>query len=411
MKVLMLRHNLHQLVLEHADEVYAVLDDSAGCRALPPKTLERFAGVYRISSYDSLEELSAVAGDLLTRGTGIDRVVSFAEFTQYAAGYLAHLLGLEHFSPALALATRDKRVTKALAARAGLPVARWYSIPDVTDRPDPAAIEEAVGFPLVLKPAGGWGTLSTVKVHDREELAEILAGYSTEAELVSRQAVAEEFIDGEEFHVDAVWREGAPWIFHISRYFSPRLRAWVGHTPHGSVMLAEQDHHELYDQVRKLHVQLNEAIGLERGATHLEVFREHESGRLVVSEIASRVGGANVSEVVAARGGVHGGVVALHELLDGDLTGLAFTEGAFASVGCLCLVPDRSGTITAIASREELLAHPNVVDAAVYRRAGDTVEVSHPSAWCALLVVGADSEAELLDVVEELAATYRVETA
>ncbi|MET8136338.1 MULTISPECIES: ATP-grasp domain-containing protein [unclassified Streptomyces] len=409
MKVLMLRHNLHQLVLEQADEVYAVLDRSAGCRALPPETLSRFARVYWISSYDSLEELSAVAGDLLTRDTGIDRVVSFAEFTQYAAGYLAHLLGLKHFSPALALATRDKRVTKTLAALAGLPVARWYSIPDLTDAPDPAEIEEAVGFPLVLKPAGGWGTLSTVKVEGRSELADVLADYATETELVSRQAIVEEFIDGEEFHVDAVWRDGEPWMFHISRYFSPRLRAWARHTPHGSVLLAEQDHPVLYDQVRQLHVQLNKALGLERGATHLEVFQEHGSGRLLVSEIASRVGGANVSDVVAARQGVHGGVVALHELLDGDLAALAFTDGAFASVGCLCLVPERSGTIAALPSREALLLHPNVVDAAVYRKAGDAVEVSHPSAWCGLLVIGADSEDELLAVVEDLTSAYRIE--
>lgn len=411
MKVLMLRHNLHQLVLDQADEVYAVLDRSAGCRALPPETLRRFAGVYRVSSYDSLEELSAVAGDLLTRGTGIDRVVSFAEFTQYAAGYLAHLLGLEHFSPILALATRDKRVTKALAARAGLPVARWFSIPDITDAPDPSVIEEAVGFPLVLKPAGGWGTLSTVKVHGRAELADVLAGYTTEAELVTRQALVEEFIDGEEFHVDAVWRDGTPWIFHISRYLSPRLHAWTRHTPHGSVLLAERDHPELHEQVRQLHLRLNKALGLERGATHLEVFREHGTGRLLVSEIASRVGGANISDIVAARQGVHGGVVALHELLDGDLSALPFTEGSFASVGGLWLVPERSGRIAALPSRAELLAHPNVIDAAVYRQPGDTVEVTHPSAWCVMMVVGADSEAELLKAVDELMSTYRVEMA
>ncbi|MFD9706403.1 ATP-grasp domain-containing protein [Lentzea sp. NPDC059081] len=411
MKVLMLRHNLHQLVLDHADEVYAVLDRSPGCLALPPETLARFAGVYWISSYDSLEDLSAVAGDLLTRGTGIDRIVSFPEFTQYAAGYLAHLLGLEHFSPSVALGTRDKRVTKFRAAQAGLPTARWYSIPDLATA-DPAAIEQAVGYPLVLKPAGGWGTVSTVKVDDSAGLEEALRTIADALPSpLSAQFVAEEFIAGEEFHVDAVWRDGRPWIFHVSRYFSPRLQAWSGKTAHGSVLLRESEFADLYAQLLKLNTQLNSAVGIERGATHLEVFREHDTGRLLVSEIASRVGGANVSDVVEALGGVHGGVIALHELLDGDLADLPFTPGRYPVVGGLCLVPERSGVIVSVPDRSELLAHPNVLGAATYHQAGDHVDASHPSAWCTLLVIGAETESELEQTALALSETFKIRTA
>ena len=45
-----------------------------------------------------------------TVGVRVDRVASPTEHTQYAAGYLAHLLGVPNFSPGLALRTRDKRL-------------------------------------------------------------------------------------------------------------------------------------------------------------------------------------------------------------------------------------------------------------------------------------------------------------
>ncbi|GAA2520390.1 ATP-grasp domain-containing protein [Winogradskya humida] len=409
MNVLMLRHNLHQMILELADEVYAVLDDSAGCRALSQETLDRFAGVYRVSSYDSLEDLSAVVADLTARGVRIDKVVSLAEFTQYAAGYTAHLLGLDHYSPEIALATRDKRMTKTRAVEAGLDVARWISVPlDPRDR-DAAVIERAVGFPLVLKPASGWGTISTVKVDDRAGLDRVLADFSVEAGVGSPYLIAEEFIDGEEFHIDAVWRAGTPWFFHVSRYVKPRLTAWLDNTYDGSVLLEEEDHADLYARLRTLSTQLNKTIGLTRGATHVEVFRERGTDRLVVSDVASRMGGAHVGDVIEARCGVHEGRIVLHELLGGERDDLPWAAPAFRYLAGISIKASVSGTIAGLPERDALLAHPQVVSVAIYGSVGDTVRVSHPSAWCVLAVVGADTEEELLAVNEELTRTHRVE--
>jgi biotin carboxylase len=69
---------------------------------------------------------------------------------------------------------------------------------------DVAAIEHAGAFPLVLKPASGWGTISTVRVDDRAELADVLTEHTLDPAMRSQQLVAEEFLDGEEFHIDAV---------------------------------------------------------------------------------------------------------------------------------------------------------------------------------------------------------------
>lgn len=411
MNVLMLRHNMHQQVLERADDVYVVLDDSPGCRALPAETLARFAGVYRVSSYDSLAELSAVAGDLLSRGVRIDKVASFTEFTQYAAGYLCELLGLDHLLPPLVLRTRDKRLMKAVARDAGIAVADWYTLPGGSRAADPDDLADRIGLPMVLKPVAGWGAVSTTLVRDRAALADALADYAIDGALHSDHLMAEEFIDGEEFHVDAVWRDGEPWIFYVSRYHVPLLRRWTEGGLIGSILLDERDHAGLYDQMRELHVQFNKAVGFTRGTTHLEAFREHRTGRLVLSEVATRMGGANIGDLVAAKCGVHEGVVSLHELLDGERDALPLTGPAFRYLGVLALMPSGAGTITSIPDTAELLAHPNVVTATSFKRPGDTVPVLSPAMWCTLLIVGAETEQEVVAAAAEITDRFRIVTA
>jgi hypothetical protein len=109
--------------------------------------------------------------------------------------------------------------------------------------------------------------------------------------------------------------------------------------------------------------------------------------------------------------GVHGGRIALHELLDGDRADLPFAPGSHPVVGGLCLVPDRSGVIVSTPDHSELLAHPNVLGAVSYHQVGDHVEASHPSLWCTLLVIGAETEPELERAALALSETFTIRTA
>lgn len=409
MNVLLLRHNLHEMVLSEAANTYAVLDASAGCRALPPSTRARFAAVYDIESYDSLEELSAVAADLVSADVTIDAIVSFAEFTQYAAGYLGELLHVSNVSARVVHATRDKRVAKALADRAGLPVARWCSLPEL----GPEAVERIVAaglrFPIVVKPAGGWGSVGVVRIDDRSGLTELMNNYAVDAAFRSRHLIAEEFMCGDEFHIDAVWRDGEPWVFFVSRYFQPRLQGLATRSVDGSVLLPEALHADIYTELRALHAQYNEALGVRSGATHLEVFQDPSTGQFRLSDIASRVGGANVGDVIKAHCGMHIGLITLRELLELDRDSLSFTDPAYPYVGLASIMPDKSGTVVGVASEAELTAHPQVLAASVLAQAGAKVEADHPAAWCVLLVLGAASEQGVADLAVTMAHDFAVQ--
>jgi biotin carboxylase len=412
MNVLMLRYSGYWApsILSRADAVYLVVDSSPASRSLAPEVLARFARVYRISSYDSMEELSAVAADLTTTGVVIDKIASPNEHTQYAAGYLARLLGVDHFSEKIALNTRDKRLMRKKAAEAGLAVPRSCSMPDAGRGADLARVASEVGFPLVLKPAGGSGTSHTSLVRDAAELAALLADPDHQRAFAGRHLVAEEFVDGEEFHVDAVWRDGEPWTFFISRYFTPRLRLWNDGGLNGAVLLDESDHADLYDRVREIHRAFNARLGISRGTTHFEFFRERDGGRIVLGEIASRPGGCNIPEVIGAKCGVDERELWAHELLDGRPHELPFAPGRFAYTGWVNLIPEKSGTITQVPRREDLLRHPGVLAVGLMPQPGDEMHL-HPATLGVLVTAGGDTEADVVRVAGELTRDFPVLTA
>lgn len=401
-------------VLDRDDVTLYAVHERTG-QGLGADALARFEKVYYVSSFDALEELSAVAADLIDEGVGIDKVMSSNEFSQYSAAYLAHLLSADQPSASVVLATRDKRLMKRRAVAAGLHTPRIRSVPDAAafaDAGDEAltGLEDAVGYPAVVKPANGWGTVSTTVAHNRAELLAALKDFRFAPELRSQHLVVEEYIDGEEFHVDAVWRDGEPWIFCVSRYVTPPLRLREGAGPGLSVLLDQEDHAGLYAEIRQLHRRLNEQLGLTRGPTHLEFFREHGTGRLVFSEIASRLGGLTVAQLVGARVGVDEREVAAHEMLDGDLSELPLLDGPFRYVGMLNITPPVSGRVTRMPARADLLAHDNVLDVSIGTQAGAEVTLGHSSASiCVMVIYGADTEEELLRIGAELAEAHPVE--
>jgi biotin carboxylase len=408
MNILLLRHNLHRWFLDRGDDVYLVADAASGTGAIAASTLTRFAGVYRIRSYDSVEELSSIAADILARRIPIDRIAAFTETTQYARGYLSDLLGLPPFSAQLALATRDKRIMKRRAVDAGIPVAKWISIP-VAEGADLEQIRNAVGYPLVLKPANGSGVSSTIRVDNHDQLARALAGFEFAPKVHSEQLIAEEFINGDEYHADAVWRDGNPWMFQLGRYFAPFLQQWATGGILGSVGLREEEHSGLFDEVRAIYKRFMHAVGLTSGATHFELFREHGTGRVVFGELASRVPGSSISDMMELKCGVDLGSATAHELVGGRIDELNFTESSFRNVGFLNILPHGNGRILRLPTREELLADPNIGVARVVMRVGDKVNASERSRWCVLLAIGAESEDALTAAAQRIVGQYHVD--
>jgi hypothetical protein len=348
--------------------------------------------IYRIRDFDSIEELTGVAVDLAVRGIAVDEVLTFSESSQLGANHLRALLGRSVGNPLVLAAARDKRMMKHLVGGVGVPVARWASLV-------PGSFEH-VGLPCVVKPAFGFGTMNTVRVDSVTELAEVVAGLPHLPKLRSDHLIVEEFVDGRELHVDALWSGGVPLFFTVSSYYVPRLEHVNGahDTRDGSYILQRDDHPRLYDRLLVLHHDVNRALGIDTAVTHLEVFHT-ASDQIVFSEVATRMGGGWVPDMLSAHLGhdVHSALAS--GLLRGEI---AESKPAHRYIGALHLRPTVAGRVVGMPTDDEIRAVDGVVSWRRMKKVGDAVGFVDTMDWCLLVVVGADTEEEFWRLADEV---------
>ncbi|MFJ8197196.1 acetyl-CoA carboxylase biotin carboxylase subunit family protein [Streptomyces sp. NPDC096152] len=383
------------VVLERADIVYESPDQ---------QLLARCQKVYTVGSFDSLAELSAVAVDLRLTCPPVVRVCNQNELSQFGAGYLRLLLDDAPADPRHHVAHRDKRLMKQLVREAGVPVTQFRSLADAGDEAAVASVAGELTSPLIVKPAAGFGASSTVKV-DAAGLGAAASGLTFDPAQRSRQLIVEEFVPGEDLCVDAVWSGGKALTFVVQRYLRRRMTVLEGALD-GSVIVAPEEHPDLYARLREMHARVNAALGIHDGPTHLEVF-ERPDRQLVFSEIASRAGGGWMQHMIGAYHGRSTWSLLADTVLGEDAAPL---HRAWPHVGAIHIRPTAPGIITGAPSDAELLAFPGTITWHRHRQIGDRARLSSPSEWYFDLVLGADTAAELVQTCLRAARTFAIET-
>jgi biotin carboxylase len=130
------------------------------------------------------------------------------------------------------------------------------------------------------------------EMNERENLRERASYY-----------VLARFVAGEVFHVDSVVNDGKVVFAGTNQYGRPPMQvahqggAYVSHT----LARGSADERTLLSINKKL----IRALGLERGATHAEFIKSDADGKFYFLEIAARVGGAYIADVLEAASGVN----------------------------------------------------------------------------------------------------------
>ena len=113
----------------------------------------------------------------------------------------------------------------------------------------------------------------------------------------------ERFVAGEVFHVDSVVSAGKVVFAGANQYGRPPMEvahgggAYISYTiAHGS-----DDQKQLFEINRKL----VKVFGMQRGATHAEFIKSAADGKFYFLEIAARVGGAYIADVLEAASGLN----------------------------------------------------------------------------------------------------------
>jgi len=413
MSVVVLRHSGYwgrELIDSETDLILIDLRDAT----LSEDAERRYSRTYRIESWGDLTALGRIAGDLLDGDVTVDMIYSPTEFTQSAAGYLRAALSPTPNPVTVVLATRDKRVMKQLANRAGVRTTTWRTVHADTLEADTTAVATEIGFPVVAKPVDGFGTMDTDVIHDAGELD----AYAQRVLAVDNPSgadmfVCEGFVEGEEFHADGLFDGGEIVSFVLSRYLvSPRdLRAGLG--PDLSIGLNEDDNPDVYAAAKAALTGFASQAGLESGPVHFEFFAGSADPNwardgVVFSEIASRIGGGNIGDLVGEITGVNLRNQTVAQGM-GSLDQLAWKPTDYPVVGLLNLVPAASGTFVELPDPERLAAEPDVLFVSVPAQLGGQFTVGVSSAlWTAVVIVGADTEDALVDRARTLAHDYPV---
>jgi biotin carboxylase len=225
----------------------------------------------------------------LARSRKFDRIVALDEFEMQIVAHLREHMRI----PGMGLTTtayfRDKLAMRIEARRAGILVPDFTAILNYDDL---RAYMDSVPAPWVLKPRSEASAIGIRKIHEPEQL------WRTLDELGDLQSnyLLEKFVPGDIFHVDAITSERQVLFSEVNRYGKPPMQ--VMHE--GGVFTTRTVERESEDA--KALVELNKkllpALGLVRGVSHGEYIKAHEDGRYYFLEVAARVGGAFIAELV-----------------------------------------------------------------------------------------------------------------
>ena len=219
----------------------------------------------------------------------VDRVVCQWEPGVLLCGRLRDFLGVEGMGYDALLPFRDKVIMKDMVRDAGLRTARSERAKSEQEVRDAAVI---VGYPLIVKPIAGAGSMDTFRCDNAAELDAALKLMKHVDEVV-----VEEFIDGEEYTFDTICHEGKVlfWnmCFYRPRPLIARTVMWV--SPQ-TMVLREPDAPK-YAAGRALGLAVLKALNFRTGFTHMEWYLK-ANGEAVFGEIGARPPGAHTVDIM-----------------------------------------------------------------------------------------------------------------
>ena len=230
------------------------------------------------------------------RSQPIDRIVALDEFDMENVSALREHMRI----PGMGLTTvryfRDKLAMRARAREAGLPVPEFIPILNYQAIRD---FMSRVSPPWLLKPRAQASGIGMKKIHQPDELWPWLD------QLGDKQSfyLLEQFIPGSVFHVDSVASERDVVFAEPHAYGTPPLD-----TSHqGGVFTTRTLLRSSADaqSLLALNRQVLAELGFIRGVTHAEFLKAHAGGKLYFLEVAARVGGAYISNVIEAATGIN----------------------------------------------------------------------------------------------------------
>lgn len=311
----------------------------------------------------SLPAVLKACADLAGQVAG---VTSSSEYFIATAALAAAELGLAHPDADAVLACRDKHAQRVRLTAAGVPCPAFAAARTPRQAAQAAA---RLGFPVVVKPSAGTGSIAVRRCEDAGQ-AEAAAAYAlapgADPALPAQHTVlVEEYLAGAEFSAELIDDE----VVGVTRKLLGPEPYFVetGHDFPAPVSEAE------YGTLADTAVAAVRALGLGWGGAHVEL-RYGGGPRPCVVEVNPRLAGGMIPRAVAEATGIDM-IRQLVAAAAGQPEPLRRLRDGAASIRFL--VADRAGTLVAAGGADRALAMPGVVDAAFSCVPGQQVSVRH----------------------------------
>jgi biotin carboxylase len=292
-------------------------------------------------------------------------------------------------------------------ALADLPQPRFAPLRSPQDVDEAIA---AVGFPAVLKPVDSGGQRAVFRVETREALERDLAEAIEESP--THEALVEAFVEGVELNGIVVARGGQTTLLTLSdRLRPPGIGFGVGwiHVYPPSI-----DDGQL-SAAERVAVESVRALGLQDGIAFPQLIASPD-GDVVVVEVAARIPGGQMADLVRHAVGVDLVEIALRQALGesvpDDLVLPRFTQPLAIRFFTAEPGPLPTGRVLDIGSLEPVLTADGVVQAETYLEVGETIRpVRRDGDRRGYVIAVGDTAGDALRRAEDAASRLVVEVA
>ncbi len=230
------------------------------------------------------------------RSIHFDRFVALDDFDVEKVARLREQFRVPGMGDTTSRYFRDKLAMRVKAQMEGVPV------PPFSPLFNDAAVNayaDQVAPPWMIKPRSEASAVGIRKIHNREQLWQVLHELGDDR----HKYLIEKFAPGSVFHVDAITYKGKVVFSRVSRYLDTPFEV-----AHGGGVFRSQtcDFKEpAYKKLTALNKKLMKAFGMEYSASHTEFIGNEADGSFYFLETSSRVGGANLAEMVEAASGIN----------------------------------------------------------------------------------------------------------
>lgn len=231
-----------------------------------------------------------------------DRIVALEEFDVVIAALAREHLLMTGMSSSTAKTFRDKYAMAVRARDGRVTVPEFVALINNDEIRD---YLERVPAPWVIKPRSDVSAIGIRKVETADEVWKAIDELNQREMLRERASyhILARFIPGEVYHVDSLVTGGRVAFAGVNKYGRPPLQVAHG----GGAYVSQTIPHQSAEKRKLLEInrRLIKAMQMETGATHAEFIKSEADGEFYFLEIAARVGGAYIAEVLEAASGIN----------------------------------------------------------------------------------------------------------